>query len=573
MRNPLHTSFVAVFQNEILLNSKRVAPYVLMLLFIVNALMWSVRGAAVTRGWATNSDFNIARNILAFSWFLGLPIFNAVIMGDPVLRDFRLGVDSLIFSKPISRASYLIGKFLGSFFVFVCCMSTYVLSLIVMQVVHTSAMIVLPVRVPPYFKHFFFFAVISHLLLAAIYFSVATLTRSTKLVYGLAVSVPVVYLGSSFLEKGLPVRWRLVLDPFWFSSIDLMIVAGTVKPAPAFIDQYIVSYSPDFFINRGVLILGAVVCLTILCRRFTVAERTEGAESFSILALSTGADRVYYDPSSIDPTSAGQVEKRDSREKVLLPSVTRASEGWQASLNKLIAALGVEFRLLLSERSLVVIMPLAIVLSTLDVAFWSVAPKPSLSAAYAGHTAKSLLLFLLGITIFYTGEAMHRDRDLRIEPLLWGQPAPNYALLLSKFLATLMLTVSLILLVGVITITLQILKHNGPIEISAYLRIYCIILVPNAIFMAAAALVLNVLLRDRYLTYAAAISTCSGLFYFYSQGHNHWLYNPLLFQLWDYGDLIGGANHSRILDNRLYILILSFLFIKLAHLSCQRNST
>jgi len=77
-------------------------------------------------------------------------------MGDPVLRDFRLGVDSLIFSKPISRASYLIGKFLGNFFVFVCCMSTYVLSLIVMQVVHTSAMIVLPVRVLPYFKHFFF---------------------------------------------------------------------------------------------------------------------------------------------------------------------------------------------------------------------------------------------------------------------------------------------------------------------------------------------------------------------------------------------------------------------------------
>jgi len=52
-----------------------------MLLFIVNAVMWSVRGAAATRGWATNSDFNIARNFLAFSWFLGLPIFNAVIMG------------------------------------------------------------------------------------------------------------------------------------------------------------------------------------------------------------------------------------------------------------------------------------------------------------------------------------------------------------------------------------------------------------------------------------------------------------------------------------------------------------
>jgi ABC-type transport system involved in multi-copper enzyme maturation permease subunit len=97
-----------------------------MLLFIVNAVMWPVRGAATMRGWATNSDFNIARNFLGFSSVLGLPIFNAVIMGDPVLRDFRLGIDSLIFSKPISRASYLIGKFLGNFFVLVCRQTTTV---------------------------------------------------------------------------------------------------------------------------------------------------------------------------------------------------------------------------------------------------------------------------------------------------------------------------------------------------------------------------------------------------------------------------------------------------------------
>jgi hypothetical protein len=273
-----------------------------------------------------------------------------------------------------------------------------------------------------------------------------------------------------------------------------------------------------------------------------------------------------------------QIEKLDSPESEVLrvipvPEVARANEGIRANVNKLIAALGVEFRLLLSERSLVVIMPLAAFLSTLDVAFWSVTPDPSFSAAYAGHTARSLLLFMVGITIFNTSEAMHRDRDLRIEPLVWSQPIPNYVLVLSKFLATLLLTLALILVVALITITLQSVKHNGPIGLSAYLRIYCIILLPNAIFLAAAALALSVLLRDRYLAYAAAIGTCAGLFYLYTQGHNHWLYNPLLFQLWDYGDLIGGANHSRILDNRLYILILAFLFIKLAHLWHRRNST
>ena len=575
MRSPIRTPFAAIFQNEVLLNSKRVAPYALMMLFAANALLWWAWGPAVRLGWATNSDYYIARNLLAFSFLLGLPIFNAVIMGDPVLRDFRTGVDPLIFSKPVTRAQYLLGKFFGNFFVLVCCQAAFPLTLLVLQGFRTSHMVVQPIRVFPYFKHFFFFVVITHLVLAAFYFTVGTLTRNSKIVYGLAACFYPLYVSYGvFLLKRLPPRWKTALDLFLLNSGP---GGGGFLFSADFLNRYVVSYSADMIANRVLVILVTAVCLAILYVRFTISERPGNVEKFSMLNLSTAAERVYYDLDSFQETRGDQFEKPDSPEKEMLrviplPEVARANEGIRANVNKLIAALGVEFRLLLSERSLVVIMPLAIVLSTLDVAFWSVAPEPSLSAAYAGNTAKSLLLFLLGITIFYTGEAMHRDRDLRIEPLLWSQAAPNYVLLLSKFLATLVLTLGLILLVGVITITLQILKHNGPIELTAYLRIYCIILIPNAIFMAAAALVLNVLLRDRYLTYAAAIGTCAGLFYLYTQGHNHWLYNPLLFQLWNYPDLVGGRNYSQILQHRIYILTLAALFIGLAHLWYPRKS-
>ncbi|HEX7531185.1 MAG TPA: ABC transporter permease [Pyrinomonadaceae bacterium] len=522
MRNPLHTSFAAVFQNEIRLNSKRVAPYAMAILFGGNALLWWGWGPATGRGWATNSEFFIAGVLPVYS-FLTLPLFTALIMADPVIRDFRTGIAPLIFSKPVSRAEYLLGKFFGNFFVLVCCQAAFVLTLFVLQAFRKPGMIVQDVKVFPYLKHFLVFVVMSHLVLAAFYFTVGTLTRNAKIVYGLGVSFYPVYITyQTVLLKSLPSRWRGVLDPLLMNWGDKSSKGHSAE----WVNQLIIAYDSDLMVNRGFMLLFAAICLTILYSRFTIAERPGRVEKFSTLNLSTGAERVYYDLDSFQETRGDQFEKPDSPESevlrvIPLPEVARANEGIRANVNKLIAALGVEFRLLLSERSLVVILPLAIVLSTLDVAFWSVAPEPSLSAAYAGHTAKALLLFLLGITIFYTGEAMHRDRDLRIEPLLWSQAAPNYALLLSKLLATLVLTVGLILLVGVITITLQIFKHNGPIELSAYLRIYCIILIPNAIFMAAAALVLNVLLRDRYLTYAAAIGTCAGLFYLYSQGHNH----------------------------------------------------
>jgi ABC-2 type transport system permease protein len=567
MRSPFHAPFVAVFQNEVLLNSKRVAPYAMAILFGGNALLWWGWGPATGRGWATNSDFFIAGVLPVYS-FLTLPLFTALIMADPVIRDFRTGIDPLIFSKPVSRAEYLLGKFFGNFFVLVCCQAAFVLTLFVLQAFRKPGVIVQEVKVFPYLKHFLVFVVLSHLVLAAFYFTVGTLTRNAKIVYGLGVSFYPLYITyQTVLLKSLPSRWRGVLDPLLMTWGDKSSKGRSAE----WVNQLIIAYDSDLIVNRGFMLLFAAICLTILYSRFTIAERPGSVEKFSTLNLSTAAERVYYDLDSFQETRGHQFDKHDSPESAVLrviplPEVARANEGIHANLNKLIAALGVEFRLLLSERSLFAIMPLAIVLSTLDVAFWSVAPGPSLSAAYAGHTARSLLLFMLGIAIFYTGEAMHRDRDLRIEPLLWSQAVPNYALLLSKLLATLLLTLGLILAVVLITITLQGVKHDGPVELAAYLRIYCIILIPNAIFLAAAALALNVLLRDRYLTYAAAIGTGAGLFYLYSQGHNGWLYNPMLFQLWTYSDLIGGATQSRILWHRIYVFAFAGLFLSLAHL-------
>ncbi len=573
MRNPFHTPFVTVFQNEVLLNTKRVAPYALMILFAANAALWWFRGPAVGLGWATNSDFYIARGLVAFSFLLGLPIFNAVIMGDPVLRDFRAGVDPLIFSKPVSRAQYLLGKFFGSFFVLVCCQAVFPVTQMLLQAFPTAQMVVQPFKVLPYFTHFFFFLVITHLALAAFYFTVGTLTRNSKIVYGLAVCFYPLYISSMvFLLRGLPVGARSFLDPF---QLNFGPSGNGFGHSAEFLNQYVVHYGTDKIANRALMLLAAGVCLVVLYFRFKISERPGNIEKVSVLSLSTTGERVHYDLESFQE-SHHQFEKLASPEQetlrvIPLPEAARANEGMRANLNKLIAALAVEFRLLLSERSLVVIMPLAIVISTLEVTFWSLAPEPSFSAAYAGNTAKSLLLFLLGITIFYTVEAMHRDRDLKIEPLLWSQAGANYVLLLSKLLATVALTFVLVLLLGVIAIALQVWKRNSPIELAAYLRIYGLILIPNTIFMAAATLALSVLLRNRYLTYAATIGTCAGLFFLYSQGHNHWVYNPFLFQLWNYADLSGGPNQVWILEHRLYVLALSAIFILVAHLAYRRR--
>jgi ABC-2 type transport system permease protein len=557
-------TFAAIAYNEALLNSKRVAPYVLMVLFAGNALLWWAKGPAGALGWATNSDFYISRSLKAFSFLLGLPLFNAVIMGDPVIRDFRLGVDPLIFSKPISRAQYLFGKFFGNFFVLLCCMAAFPLTQFVLQAFRPSRMVVQAVQVLPYFKHFFFFVVITHLTLAAFYFAVGALTRNSKIVYGLAIGFYPIYISwMLFVVSPLSDRWKTFFDPFLLNSGPSKNGFGN---SAEFLNSYVMSYTPDMIANRALVISVAAICLTVLYLRFTITERT--GNQASVLGLATASDRVFFDASMFDEPHA-QFEKPALKEKASLPSVTRATNGFRSSLEQLIAATGVEFRLLLAERSLLVMVPLVVVLSLLEVAFYNLPPDVSHSAAYATNTAKLLLLFLVGIAVFYTGEAVHRDREVQIEPVIWSTPVTNSVLLLSKFLATVVLTFSLLAAVGLLAIMIQLLRGHTPVDVSAYLMVYGVVVVPGVIFVTALVVALNALLRNKYLAYVMAVGTGAGLFYLYSVGYNHWLYNPLLYQLWQYPDLAT----ARILSYRLYYLLLAAVCLALAHLLFERRST
>ena len=112
------------------------------------------------------------------------------------------------------------------------------------------------------------------------------------------------------------------------------------------------------------------------------------------------------------------------------------------------------------------------------------------------------------------------------------------------------------------------MRGHAPVDFSAYLMVYGVVLVPGIVFMTSLVVALNVLLRNKYLAYVVAVGTGAGLFYLYSAGYNHWLYNPLLYQLWKYQDLTSGT----ILGYRLYCLLLAAACLALAHLSFERKA-
>jgi ABC-type transport system involved in multi-copper enzyme maturation permease subunit len=562
MRNPFQTPFAAVFTNEVLLNAKRVAPYMLMVLFAANAILWWGWGPGVERGWATNSDFYIQRNMGGFSFILGLPIFTAIIMGDIVVRDFRLGVDPLIFSKPVSRASYLLGKFLGAFFVLVCCQSAFAITSFLLQWVPFSGMVVLPVRVVPYVKHFFIIVVISHLALAAIYFAAGTLSRNAKVVYGLAACFYPVYITLLLLVlMKLPRIFRILFDPMGAEKSGPVITQNPWNQSADVLNKLVVSYSLNQYANRASNIVLSGLLLWFVYSRFRTDPHDE-TERFTMLTLSDAPDRIAYNAPFDLP-----IETAPARDRITLPKVT-STKGPAATLAKIIAATGVEFRLLRAERGLIVLVPLVILLSVLSVPWSRIAVEVSYSVTCATSTANMLLLFLACAIVFYTGESMHRDRELRIEPVIWSTPAPNSVLLLSKWLAMTLVALLLVLAGGLTTIVTQLFRGYTPVDVLAYLIINGVVVVPGVVFMTSLVVALNVLLRNKYLMYVVAIGAGAGLIYLYNHGHKHWSYNPLLYQLWTYSDLTSGT----MLAYRLYCLALAAACLLLAHLLFERRT-
>src|ERR1044072_9256518 len=492
MAHPLHTPFFAVFRTEVLLNSRRVAPYVMALLCGGNALLWWGGGPARGRALATNSEAFIA-GVLPIYSFMTLPLFTAVIMADPVIRDYRAEIGPLVFSKPVGRVIYLLGKFFGSFFVLACGEAAFVITLFVLQWVSRTGVTTLPeLKVVPYIKHFLVLVVISHLVLAAFYFAVGTLTRNAKIVYALGVCFyPLIISYNIFFLNGLPGRWQRMLDPLVMRWSQKRGDVHTLS-AEAF-NKLVVSYDAELIINRAVMLLITVGILTLVYRRFIIAEPPQKIH-FSFLNLSTASERISFEP------EFNWDEPDQELHKTPLPIVNVAPTGIRASIRKLVAALAIEFRLLIAERSLVVIIPIAVLLSTMEVIFWTVSPDGS-SASYVFNVAGNSLIFVIGISIFYIVEALQRDRDLKIESLVWSQPISNFVLLVSKFLATLLLVCVLLVSVGLIAVLAQTLKGDRPVELTAYLRVYLWILIPNAIFLSSAAMFLKILLRDRYVTY------------------------------------------------------------------------
>src|SRR3954463_10556872 len=100
------------------------------------------------------------------------------------------------------------------------------------------------------------------------------------------------------------------------------------------------------------------LCVCVFCFRFSTGERAvreTGQSQLSLLNLAPQVEKLYQDTEHARPAHSTPLDEARAARPVAIPRVKLVTEGLRTNFGKFMAALGVEFRLLLAERSLVVI--------------------------------------------------------------------------------------------------------------------------------------------------------------------------------------------------------------------------
>jgi hypothetical protein len=174
--------------------------------------------------------------------------------------------------------------------------------------------------------------------------------------------------------------------------------------------------------------------------------------------------------------------------------------------------------------------------------------------------------------VFFTVEALHRDRTVKMEPLLWSTPVANLSLVLPKWIASVLVAVTISMVVAVSAASLQFARGHGPVAFGTYVAIYVLVLLPSFAFTSALATLLAVRIREKHVAYAILLGLGTSLYYLYGMGHSAWWYNPWMYQRWAASDFQYPASAVvRVLPERAFWLAVSALFLYAATIQLPRR--
>ena len=416
--------------------------------------------------------------------YVGLIIVVAVV-GNSVLKDFTSNTAALIFTTPVSKFSYLFGRFSGSLFIAIIILAATGLGLMAafsspwvnadrMEAFHLS-----------YYLTTYWQTIIPNALLdGAIFFAVSLIARDIFVIW---LSLIVYFVAISISNS-------------YFSSLDHETLSGLIDPigghAKRIISKYWSTYQKNHYTYTmtGLFLLNRLLWVGI---------------SFVILAIGSAffsftstARRLFFNKTKLKDSSI-PVFKKSELNIDALPKVTPTfTQGaylknlWGLSVNECRSLLrNTYFRIILLFGMLLLLLVSFQLGKLYDT---STFPVTYIVAEFFEGTFHIVIVV---ITFMFAGEVVWKARDFRMSNILDALPVPNWVFYFSKIVGLMFMQVILLCLIIVCGIIVQTCYGYTHYELSVYLEYLFGFRLLDLWFLAIFAVLIQTLVSNKYVGY------------------------------------------------------------------------
>jgi ABC-2 type transport system permease protein len=387
-----------------------------------------------------------------------------------IIRDDETGFGPIIRSTRITKFEYLMGRFLGAFAVAAAGMLLVPLGMWLGSIVPwADATNLGPIRLGDHLYAYFLFALPNLFIHAAIFFALATMTRSMMATYlGVIGFVSgFLLLQGSFVDQPLLRSTVALADPFGERAIGGAIRYWTIAERNVRL--------PDFagllLYNRLVWIGIAFVCLAVAYAAYRFADEGMSKRMRKKQKLAEGASAEAPVTGSFTPLPSPRHGN----------AAARALLWMRAKFEMKQVVLSPAFVLLMAWG---LFTTLFVLLTQRDP---DGRPRYPTTLLLIPKIEDAFSLIPAVIAIYYAGELVWRERDRRTHEIIDAAPIPNWGYVVPKTLGMALVLVAILLTNVVAAITLQLSLGYTHLELGKYLLWYVLPATWDMLLLAALA--------------------------------------------------------------------------------------
>ena len=432
-----------------------------------------------------NAPFVINQSVMILMVFSTMII--SAVMGVPVYRDFEYNFHEIMFTTPVKKYQYLLGRFIGSYIILIFILSGIIAGMMVgssvveympwTQIVKKGPF-VLMTYVQPYINYI----LPNGLLLGILFFSLGSLFRSQLAIYVQGVVIFVLYLIIINLQSDIENDPTFaLLDPFGFSATFYQTRYWTTAEKNTMLVQL-----QDLLLYNRLLWTGISVLIGAVCYRLF---------KFSKSGLTVGKKKKLADDTT---------EKIQS---IALPTV-EMDFSFGTQVKQWLHLVKFDFFSVIKSVPFIAIAFCGIfMLLSLSTNLGKMYGTATIPVTYniLEILTGNFNLFIIIIITFYTGELVWKEISHRFANISDALPLSRSLSMTAKFTAMLMVVVFLLLMLMITGMLLQAMNGYYNFQPDVYLRTLFFNQFPYFVLITLLAFFIHNLVNNKFIGHTLVI--------------------------------------------------------------------